>query len=127
MGLLAGLAAFDDSVNSDQKVWTTAIASGVGGAIGGYFLGRALDKRHKTATVTRNTDLHPSLTSSQQTVLGAGDVWIPARLQELQSLEKTRLPVGANWMTQTRTPIPHLDCNSLYLISALRRIETAAD
>ena len=47
LGLFAGLAVFDDATNSDRKVWTTAILAGVGGALGGYFLGRALDKRGK--------------------------------------------------------------------------------
>jgi hypothetical protein len=45
LGVFAGLAAFDDSVNSDRKVWTTALLSAAGGAVGGYFIGRAIDKR----------------------------------------------------------------------------------
>src|SRR5262245_39115766 len=45
LGVFAGLAAFDDSVNSDRKVWTTALVSAAGGAVGGYFIGRAMDKR----------------------------------------------------------------------------------
>jgi hypothetical protein len=45
LGLAGGLAAFDDAINSNRKVWTTAILAGVAGGIGGYFLGRALDKR----------------------------------------------------------------------------------
>ena len=49
LGIAVGLAAFDDATNSDRKVWTTAVLSGIGGAVGGYFLGRALDKR-KTKT-----------------------------------------------------------------------------
>jgi hypothetical protein len=52
-GLFAGLAAFDDATNSDRKVWTTAALSGVGGAVAGYFIGRALDKRPKKTTVTQ--------------------------------------------------------------------------
>ena len=40
----AGLAAFYDATNSNRKVWTTAILAGVGGVIGGYLIGRALDK-----------------------------------------------------------------------------------
>ena len=51
-GLFGGLAAFDDSTNSDRKVWTTAALSSVGGAVGGYFLGRSLDNRSKKTTVT---------------------------------------------------------------------------
>lgn len=52
LGMFAGLAAFDDAINSDRKVWTTAALSGVGGAVAGYFIGRALDKRQKKTTVT---------------------------------------------------------------------------
>ena len=52
IGLFAGLSAFDDSVHSERKVTTTAAASGAGGAVGGYFLGRALDKKNQQQTVT---------------------------------------------------------------------------
>jgi hypothetical protein len=45
LGLGGGIAAFDDAINSNRKVLTTAILTGVGGGVGGYFLGRALDKR----------------------------------------------------------------------------------
>ncbi len=45
LGLLAGMAAYDDAMHSDRKVWTLAAITGGGGAIGGYFLGRALDLR----------------------------------------------------------------------------------
>jgi hypothetical protein len=45
LGLAGGLAAFDDAINSDRKVWTTAILAGIAGGVGGYFLGRSLDKR----------------------------------------------------------------------------------
>jgi hypothetical protein len=44
-GVFVGFAAFDDAVNSDRKVWTTALIGAAGGAVGGYFLGRALDRR----------------------------------------------------------------------------------
>ena len=52
LGLFTGLAAFDDSVNSDRKVWTTALLSAAGGGVGGYFIGRSLDKRKTKTTVT---------------------------------------------------------------------------
>lgn len=51
LGVVGGLAAFDDARNSDRKVWTTAVFSTVGGAVGGYFLGRAFDKRTKKTKV----------------------------------------------------------------------------
>jgi surface antigen len=53
LGTFAGLAAFDDAINSDRKVWTTAALSAAGGAVAGYFIGRALDKRPKKTTVTQ--------------------------------------------------------------------------
>jgi hypothetical protein len=42
IGLWAGLTAFDDAINSDRKVWTSAIAGAAAGAVGGYLIGRAL-------------------------------------------------------------------------------------
>jgi hypothetical protein len=51
LGLLTGLSVFDDAVNSDRKVWTTALAGAGGGAVGGYFIGRALDKRGRKTVV----------------------------------------------------------------------------
>jgi hypothetical protein len=50
LGLFAGLAAFDDAINSDRKVWTAALLSAAGGAVGGYFLGRHFDKRRSQVT-----------------------------------------------------------------------------
>jgi len=46
-GLFLGLHAFDDAINSDRKVWTSAIVGAVAGGIGGYLIGRAIrDARH---------------------------------------------------------------------------------
>lgn len=53
LGVFVGLNAFDDAVNSDRKLWTTALISAAGGAVGGYFLGRALDKRKEKTDITR--------------------------------------------------------------------------
>lgn len=52
IGLFAGLSAFDDATNSESKVTTTAVLSGIGGAVGGYFLGRAIDRSKKNKTIT---------------------------------------------------------------------------
>jgi hypothetical protein len=52
VGLLAGLAAYDDAINSDRKVWTASLIGAAVGAVGGYFLGRALDKRDHNSKVT---------------------------------------------------------------------------
>jgi hypothetical protein len=53
VGLWAGLSAFDDAVNSDRKVWTSAIVGAGVGAVGGYLIGRM-----------RNDRLHPSITGA---------------------------------------------------------------
>ena len=51
-GTFVGLSAFDDDVNSDRKVWTTAVVGAGAGAVGGYFIGRVLDRKKKTAGLT---------------------------------------------------------------------------
>jgi hypothetical protein len=53
LGVIAGIGAFDDSTYASRKVWTTALISAAGGAVGGYFLGRALDKRGKGKKVVQ--------------------------------------------------------------------------
>jgi hypothetical protein len=52
LGALGGLAAFDDAINSDRKVTLAAVSSAAGGAVGGYFIGRAIDKRKKPRVTT---------------------------------------------------------------------------
>jgi len=44
IGILAGLQAFDESINSDQKVWTTAILSAAAGGVAGWAVAHHLDK-----------------------------------------------------------------------------------
>jgi hypothetical protein len=50
VGLWAGLTAFDDSINSDRKVWTTAIVSAAAGGVLGYVVGRHRKAGAKTRT-----------------------------------------------------------------------------
>ena len=50
IGVWAGLSAFDDAINSDRKVWTSAIVGAGAGAVAGYLIGRA-----------RNDRAHPSM------------------------------------------------------------------
>jgi hypothetical protein len=40
-GLLIGLNAFDDAIDSDRKVWTTAIAAAAAGGVAGGLLSRS--------------------------------------------------------------------------------------
>jgi len=86
LGVFVGLNAFDDAVNSDRKLWTTAALSAAGGAVGGYFLGRTLDKRRKKTDVTRATDeFYRALMDSQR----------PSRTADLvvNSRQKASLPI----------------------------------
>lgn len=50
LGLFAGLNWFDDAIDSDRKVWTTAIAFSAAAGVGGYFIGRAADSPARPAT-----------------------------------------------------------------------------
>jgi hypothetical protein len=40
LGLLIGFQAYDEAINSEQKIWTTAIAGAAIGAVGGWLLSR---------------------------------------------------------------------------------------
>jgi hypothetical protein len=52
VGLLAGLAAYDESTYGTRKTWTASLIGATVGAVGGYFLGRYLDKRNNKSPVT---------------------------------------------------------------------------
>jgi hypothetical protein len=53
VGLWTGLSAFDDAVNSDRKVWTSAIVGAGAGAVAGYLIGRARSDRSHPSTAAR--------------------------------------------------------------------------
>ena len=53
IGMFVGLDQFDDAINSEDKVTKAALVGGIGGAVGGYFLGRVLDKRRDRANQAR--------------------------------------------------------------------------
>src|SRR5262245_40845248 len=121
VGLFAGLAAFDDATNSDHKVWTTAILAGVGGAVGGYFLGRALDKRGKSTNVTLKSDgFEENLKRAQWPTC-----WIDEISKTGQGSDVTtssRLP-GKGSANQPNSRPSSLDTNYLYLDSAVRKLQ----
>lgn len=48
IGLWAGLTKFDDAVNSERKVWTTAIVGAAVGGVAGYLIGRSRAARPRT-------------------------------------------------------------------------------
>jgi hypothetical protein len=87
MGLIAGLAAFDDATNSYRKVWTTALLSAAGGAVGGYFLGQVLEKRPKTTKATSGPNaIEPGLMGPQWSALHTDKSRISSGTADLQFL-----------------------------------------
>ncbi len=70
-GLFIGLAKFDDAINSDKKVTTTALVGAAAGGIGGYFVGKIFDKRRdrsRAQGVTRSLNVAPLLSSETKGV-----------------------------------------------------------
>lgn len=43
LGLLIGFRAYDESINSDQKIWTSAIVGGAIGGMGGWVASSRMD------------------------------------------------------------------------------------
>ena len=123
------MEARSDAINSDRKVWTTAALSAVGGAVGGYFLGRALDKRQKKTNVTwRPAELERTLMSPQWSALRAKESpgsWPGARLVDFPDGLLGGRRVGIN-LTNLHLA-PYWDLSYLYLVSQLRRFERAPD
>ena len=48
VGLWVGLTKYDDAINSDRKVWTSAIVGAAIGAVGGYLIGRSRADRRRS-------------------------------------------------------------------------------
>jgi hypothetical protein len=71
LGLGIGLAKYDDAVYGTRKVWTMAIACAVGGGVGGYFAGRAIDKHN--AFTWRLDPMDRSLLHAQQASMGCAE------------------------------------------------------
>jgi hypothetical protein len=124
IGLFAGLAVFDDATNSDRKVWTTAILAGIGGSIGGYFLGRSLDRRNKGTSVTRMvTEFEQSQLRTQWSSPWTDQISRSVQGSDLQIVPALRLATKSGAFNQMRISAPSLDANSLYLVSALQKLQ----
>ena len=52
LGVWAGLTKFDDAINSDRKVWTTAIVSAAVGGVLGFLVDRHQARSSNPSTVT---------------------------------------------------------------------------
>jgi len=125
LGTFAGLATFDDAINSDRKVWTTAALSAVGGAVGGYFLGRALDKRKKKTDVTRVADeFYLDLMRSQWPSCGAEVVANSRQDQNLRILPALSPPsIESGRVMPTGVSGYYDDLSRIYLLAALQKME----
>ncbi len=56
LGVFGGLVAFDDARYATRKVWTTALIAAAGGAVGGYFIGRAIDRSGRNRSAPANSN-----------------------------------------------------------------------
>ena len=56
LGLFLGLNAFDDAINSDRKVWTSAIVGAAAGGTVGYLVGRSQRRAPGPVTSATLTD-----------------------------------------------------------------------
>jgi hypothetical protein len=56
IGLSVGLKKYDDAINSDRKVWTSAVVGAAIGAAGGYLLARLRNKRSRSAPTAKYPD-----------------------------------------------------------------------
>lgn len=70
IGLTAGLNKYDDAINSDRKVWTSAVVGAAIGAAGGYLISRLRNRGARPAPATKyrsdpkyRSHPHPALRS----------------------------------------------------------------
>ena len=89
LGVWAGLTRFDDAINSDRKVWTTAIVSA---AIGGV-LGYLVDRRQARANPSAITRQRPTAPASwQQAIYGSTTASPSLRLPTVVELTGLAVP-----------------------------------
>ena|SRR5687767_8177684 len=93
VGLWAGLSAFDDAINSERKVWTTAVVGASIGAVGGYLIGRA--RARNSASSALRSDEGFRIVEPRRS-FGRGNVLSPGRsIRELKTLSS--LASGLSW------------------------------
>jgi hypothetical protein len=93
VGLWAGLSAFDDAINSERKVWTTAVVGAAVGAVGGYLIGRAR-ARSSASSALRSDEGFPMAEAPRS--LGRNNVLSQVRsIRELKV--QSSLASGLSW------------------------------
>ena len=119
LGVFLGFNAFDDAVNADRKLWTTAAICAAGGAVGGYFLGRALDKRGNKTDVTRATEeFYRALTDPQRPSGTAGRLLADSR----QEASLAIVPLSSLRGLPIHTAGSSCDLSRIYLRTALEKM-----
>jgi hypothetical protein len=93
VGLWAGLSAFDDAINSERKVWTTAVVGAAVGTVGGYLIGRA--RAHSSGSSARRSHAGFPIVESRRS-LGRDNVLPPVRsIRDLKA--RSSLTGGLHW------------------------------
>lgn len=107
VGLWAGLSAFDDSINSERKVWTTAVVGAAVGAVGGYLIGRARG-RNSASSALRSHAGFPIVECRGS--LGRDPVLPPVRsIRQLRTLSSTASRLGLVWSASTPATSTSID------------------
>ena len=89
VGLWAGFSAFDESVYSERKIWTSAIVGAAAGGLLGYFVDR---QRAKSPAAPAR---HPSIAvapHNQRSLLSAAGQLGSGQLKRWLEDERARLP-----------------------------------
>lgn len=85
-GLLLGLNAFDDSINSDQKVWTSALVGAAAGGLAGGLLSRNVGRVppvKATGSVAPRAELRFAPWTSARPATSTDDEMLRRRVREI--------------------------------------------
>jgi 4-amino-4-deoxy-L-arabinose transferase-like glycosyltransferase len=85
-GLFIGLNAYDDAVNSDQKVWTSALVGAAVGGLAGGLLSRNVGRAPQvktTGSIPRATELRLAPWTSARPSTSEDDELLKRRVREL--------------------------------------------
>jgi hypothetical protein len=85
-GLFIGLNAFDDAVNSDQKVWTSALVGAAAGGLAGGLLSRNVGRTPQVKamrSVVPQAELRLAPWSSARPSISSDDDMLRRRVREM--------------------------------------------
>jgi hypothetical protein len=90
-GLFIGLHAFDDSINSDQKVWTSALVGAAAGGLAGGLLSRNVGRGPQvktTGSIGPKAELRLTPWTSVYPAASADDDALRRRVREVTAGER---------------------------------------